>query len=337
MAELVFPIAAVAVTFLLIIPAFTLLSRAALAARRKRVASWAEFGADATFAWLVAPTLLPLLWLTSSALHQSEPAQRLDACLVDHVLSTTCLDAVALLGLLLVGMASAVALHAWRERPRFTLDRLPDDHRLARRVAALTGAHPALKSLDVSVARRAPAPIFTVGWLRPRIILDACFAHDADDAMLRAALLHERAHAASFDTLRGSLVRLCLAVNPAGRWLAADLARWHHAREALCDSEAVHLGGEPLALAQGIVRAARFRCAGLGACAALLCGHDRAALKLRLNLLLNGGALPLPTRTIGHAALAVAVAAVLLAPHLQAAGPLEHFHFEVERLLHTLP
>src|SRR5690606_29974938 len=104
MDELFFPIAAVALTFLMLIPALTLISHTVLAHKRKHTRSWPNFGSETTFAWLVAPTLLPIAWLLSSALHQIEPRQALQTCLVDHVnvdprWISLCLDGVILLGL----------------------------------------------------------------------------------------------------------------------------------------------------------------------------------------------------------------------------------------------
>lgn len=335
MAELLFPVAAVLVTFLVIIPALTLISRAALARVRRRAASWAGFGSETTFALLVAPMVLPVLWLTSSALHQTEPLAARGACRVDHLQATTCWDAALLLGLMLVGMAVSAGRRARRERVRVRVDRLPGDAPAARRVAAIVDADPHLRRLRVLVARGAAAPVFTVGWFRPRVILDACFVTDSDDDVLYAALLHERAHIAGFDTVRGFVARLCLGANPAGHLLAPDFDRWRHAREAQCDGEAVHRGGQALALAEGIVRAARFGCRAAGAApVAHLCGHDAATLKLRLALLLEGP--PRPVRTAGHLLLGACVLAALVLPHVPNLGALELFHFEVERLLHLM-
>jgi beta-lactamase regulating signal transducer with metallopeptidase domain len=332
MSELVFPIAAVALTFWMIIPALTAASRWLLARKRAHVRSWAAFGSEATFAWLVAPTLLPVLWLTSSALHQSETARAQAACQLEHATATTCLDAVVLLGVLLVGMVGTIAVRLWRERPRALTDGVPNTHPQALRLARLVAAEPRLAPRSVRLIRHAAAPVFATGWLRPTIVVDLCFMADADDAILTAALLHEWAHVAAYDTMRDFLVRLCLSVNPVGRWLAPDFERWRQAREAQCDSEAVHLGGDPLALAEGILRAARHS-HRLPCATAALCGHDLNALKLRLALLLNGAPRSAPTR--GHWVLFAAAIAALLVPHLQIAGVLEHVHFEVERLAHA--
>lgn len=334
MDELVFPLAAVIATFFLVIPLLTIISRSALAFSRRRTASWASFGSEATFAWLVAPTLLPVIWLTSSALHQSEPARTTEPCFIDHVGATTCVDTLLLLGFLLGGMAAAIGLRLWREWPRVALRRVDDDHELVARVARVVRGDAHLRTLRIVVVRESAESVYTIGLLRPLVIVDACFIRDADAEMLRAALLHEYAHIAGRDTLRGFVARLCLAANPAGSLLAPDLERWRSAREAVCDGEAVHRGGDPLALAESLVHAARFRCGGLAAHAAALCGHNGATLKLRLALLMNGP--PAPTRTLGHVALAIGAGLALLAPHVGSAGLLEYFHFEVERLLYSL-
>lgn len=332
MDELAFPVAAVAATFFGVLPALTVLSRVVLTLRRGRARAWTTFGSEVTFAWLVAPTLLPVLWLTSSALHQTEPRQTAASCLIDHVEATTCVDTLLLLALLLLGMAVSVGARLWRERPRVALGPTSGDEDLRRRVDALVAEDRHLRTLRVVVLEHAAEPICVVGLLRPVVVLDACFARESDDAMLHAALLHEHAHIVGRDTLRTFLVGLCLSANPAGGLLLQDFRRWRSAREAVCDGEAVHRGGEPLALAQGLLRAARFRCSGWAAAmSAPLCGHDATALKLRLALLLQGPAVPV--RTLGHVALGLGIAAALLTPHIGPQGVLEHFHFEVERLL----
>lgn len=334
MDELVFPLAAVIATFFVLIPLLTIVSRAVLAIRRRRGPSWASFGSEVTFAWLVAPTLLPVLWLTSSALHQTEPGRTAQSCFFDHVEATTCVDTLLLLGFLIVGMVATVGSRLWREWPRVMLRRLDDEHALRRRVSEVVAGDVHLRSLRIIVVRDSANPICTLGLLRPVVVIDACFVREADAKMLRAALLHEHAHIVGRDTLRSFVARLCLMANPAGALLGPDFERWRNAREAGCDGEAVHRGGDALALAESLVHAARFRCGGLSPHSAALCGHGGATLKLRLTLLLNGP--PAPTRTLGHLVLAVGAWAAVIAPHVGSSGLLEYFHFEVERLLHAL-
>lgn len=332
LAELVFPLAALAAVFFVIVPLLTVVSRAALQ-RARRTRSWAGFGSQSTFALLVAPTLLPLAWLTSAALHQNEPAQQGLGCLIPHM-GAACADAMVLLGGLLSALVVSTGLRAWRERPRLAVRAMPSTRPIAARVHDIARGDRRLRRLRVVVAQGVDDPVCTLGWFRPRVIVDACFAEVADDAMLRAALLHERAHVAGFDTVRDFVVRFALAFNPLGRWLAPDFARWRQAREAQCDSVAVRDGGEPLALAESILYAARFECRGHArAGIARLCGHDTAALKLRLALLVHGP--PAPTRGRAQFVLLLAMLSVVVAPHLDSAGLLDHLHLAVERLFHT--
>ena len=332
MAELIFPLAALVVVFLGVVPALTWVSRGSLR-RARRTGSWAGFGAQSTFALLVAPTLLPLAWLTSAALHQNERSPEGVACLVPHV-GEACADAMLLLAGLLGALSVTMGLRAWRERPRLKVRQLAAESPIVSRVSRIVAADPRLRRLSVIVAQGAADPVCTLGWFWPRVIVDACFVEGADDAMLRAALLHERAHVAGFDTVRDFMVRFALAFNPARRWLAPDFERWRQAREAQCDSVAVRDGGEPLALAESILRAARFECRGRAMAGVVrLCGHDTAALKLRLALLVQGPSAPIRGR--GQWLLATALLCVIAAPHLFSEGLLEHFHLAVERLLHV--
>jgi Zn-dependent protease with chaperone function len=328
MAELVFPLAALALVFLVAIPGLTALSWLALRRARRRQ-SWSAFGASNTFAWLTAPVALPLTWLISSAAHQSEPSRAGAACLVSHG-SPGCTDAMLLLAITTLTALGLIAWRLWRDRAVVALEPLPAGHQLASRVARMVDAELALSAMRWTVLRKAPAPVFAMGLLRPRVCLDACFVASADDAMLRAALLHESAHVRGRDNLRDVLVRVCLALNPVGRWLAADFARWQQAREAQCDLAAIRLGGEPLALAEGIVRAARMGGAE-HQCLAQLCGHRSSTLKLRLALLMTPPAAP--HTSWGHGLLAVALVLAAAAPHLTATGLLDVVHLAVERLI----
>lgn len=325
MDEALFPLATLVIVFFGAMPLLSLVSRAVLG--RRRAEGLAAFGDEATFAWLVVPTLLPLVWLASSIAHQLDGASG-EVCANPHVSAAHCVDTLMLLGGLVALVAPAAIWHAWRERPRVVLTPLTPEHPLSARVARLVEAL-SWSGAEVIVARQAPAPAATIGWWRPRVVLDACFVRDADDAMIGAALLHERAHASARDVLRRVVARLCMSMNPAGRALRADLARWSVAREAWCDQQAVARGADPLALAQGIVRAAKFRCEESLCGAALLCGHDHGALRLRVALLMDGPAPLRPSRASALLLLTLALCAAV--PHV---GPdvLARFHEAIERL-----
>lgn len=333
MGELVFPVAALALTFLVIVPAMTLVSRAVLSRRRARAASWTEYGSGSTFAWLVAPTVLPLVWLSSSALHEIEAGAAIRSCFNDHI-EATCIDTLVLAGLLGFGVLALVARQSLRERLASKPTTLHRSHPLALRLREVASAHPALVGLRVRAVRGSRIPVYTSGVVAPRVFVDACFVRSADEAMLLAALLHERAHVVGRDTLRAFLARACLSANPLGRLLEPEFERWRQAREACCDGDAVADGGEALALAQSIVRAARFDCAEISPTAiAMLSRHGHHALRLRVMLLMDN---PQTTaRSVGQLVLLVAVIAGAAAPHVAGLELLSAFHFEVERLLHS--
>jgi beta-lactamase regulating signal transducer with metallopeptidase domain len=335
MHELLFPIAALTLTIFVLIPALTLVCHVVLESRRRRASSWMSFGSETVFAWLVAPVLLPILWLGSSVAHQAERLKAETMCMIEHVGVNACTDVLILLALIATGTITLVGYRAWSDRPSALPETLGEGHRLVGQVVDVMRSSDALRHVRFVVVRGSSSPIYTVGYIRPVVVLDACFVEGADPEMLRAALLHEWAHITGMDTLRCFMVRLCLCINPARVLLAPNFARWRSAREAACDGEAVHQGGEPLALAQGILQAARFECRGCGPHVAPLCGHDVAALKLRLALLM--GTPTKPTKTRGHVALLLGVAGSLALPHVGGLELLDLFHIEVERLFHTSP
>lgn len=333
MTEFVFPVAAILLTLFVVIPAFTLVSAALLKLRRSRERIWARFGSELTFALLAGPTLIPVFWLFSSAAHQSEPSRALKSCIVDHVQGSNCADALFLVGAVAAALLVAACFRAQAERPRLNLRRLPERHLLQARLAGILCGNPRLEHLRIHAVTGSAEPVFTTGWLQTEIFVDACFAEAADDKMLEAALLHESAHMSSYDNLRCFVVRLALSVNPLGSLLKSDFRRWRQAREADCDSAAVHAGGEALALAQSILCAAKFRCGGPLHCGVLaLCGSDVSALKLRVALLLDGP--PRPKKTLGHVLLGAALLLALMGPHFEQLAYLDAFHLAVEQLIH---
>lgn len=334
MSELVFPLAALALTFGVLIPMSTLVAKLALVRARRRAVSWASVGSSATFALLVAPTALPLAWLTSSALHQLEPTRTLATCTTSHhANATACFDVVLLLGLI----AAAVLGTIWREhlaaRPSQRREsRPPRCEESTRRIARIIASTPALAGLRFDVIHDDTAPAYTIGWLRPRVILDACFVRKNDDETLRAVLLHEQAHSSQLDPLRFFVARVCLALDPVGGLLDDELARWRAAREAHCDGVAVGSGGDSLALAQGILCAAKSRCKHASA-SAPLCGHDHDTIKLRVALLMESP--KSPSRSLGHLTLSLMLIAVLVVPHIDDLTALDTFHVEIEHAAHS--
>ncbi len=331
MAELLFPGAALLLTFAVLVPLFTAVVRLVLRYRRRQV-SWAGFGSDATFAWLVAPALLPIGWLGSSVIHQVEPLRLVEACRVDHATAVACVDAALLLGLLVLGGGTWLWWRLGRELRAPVPEKLPPSAMEVRRVRALQQMDRRLVAVPIRVVRNAVEPVYTVGWWRPEVVVDARFVRGTDEALLRAALLHECAHVVGRDPLMDLIARLALEINPVGWMLREDYLRWRSAREALRDAQAIQWGGEPLALAQGIVRAVRF---GRGVRAGLTpLGGDHHTLRLRLALLFDGP--PRPDASRAGWVLLVAVGVVVALPHLGGTSLLELLHLEVERWFHPL-
>ena len=330
--ELVFPLSTMAVVFFAIIPLATVCCNGALAWRRRRATAWADVGSPTTFLLLLAPTVVPLAWLVSAAVHQVESYPSLAACLYDHVGAQSCLDAPLLLASLAGVIVLASLERARRSGPGLDAPPLPQEHPLVQRVWSLRARHGALRDLRVQVTSECAIPVFTTGWFRPRVVMDACFVHASDDAMLLAALLHERAHLRHRDNLRRFVAACSLSLNPLGGLLLREYAHWRQALEARCDQEAVAHGARPLALAQSIVQAAKFECGESSSCRAVgLACQDMSALRLRLALLMEGG--EGPRADGGYVAFGLLLAWATLGPHLlRRPGVLEAWHQGVERL-----
>ena len=331
--EWLFPLTALLLTWALLMPAATLLCALLLSWRRKRARVWADVGAPTTFMLLIAPTLGPLIWLTSATVHLIESYPVLQACMLQ---AEACHEALILLGLIGALTALVCAGRLFYEHAPVRIQPVSPGDPVCQRVRQLCARHELLRGLDVSVAAHCPIPVFTTGLLWRRVVLDACFVQSADDAMVIAALLHERAHVLHRDCLRHLLTKICFTLNPASRLLGGEYMHWRHALEARCDHHAITHGAEPLALAQSLVSAARFECGTSASCAPPSFGltgqRDLSTLKLRLALLLEGGITPSSSK--GHVAILLGLTACLILPHLSGSGLLDLLHIQVERLYH---
>lgn len=91
---------------------------------------------------------------------------------------------------------------------------------------------------------------FTVGFVRPKVVLSAGLCKLLDDEELRAVLLHERTHVQGADPLRLTWARAMAK----GLWffpIVRELAKWYHAELELAADRSVirQLGVGPLASA----------------------------------------------------------------------------------------
>ena len=141
---------------------------------------------------------------------------------------------------------------------------------LRRTLRVLNSAHPSvddplsilarsagLAPNRISVVSGLPNPVFTTGFWRPEVFIDACIGDSLDDSQLKAVLAHEAAHVSRRDPLRLSITRFLahmLFYVPAIRRLADDLAD-----EAEIDADDAALkSADPLVLASAILALAEW-------------------------------------------------------------------------------
>ena len=104
---------------------------------------------------------------------------------------------------------------------------------------------------SVYVSRSAGVPI-SLGLLRPAIVLPEPMLSEADQAALRAVLLHEMAHIARHDSWVGvgSVLRRCCSGGIRG---STGFGRISDLREEICDNHVVLVQGEGRQLARILV------------------------------------------------------------------------------------
>lgn len=332
MNELVFPVIGAMIVFFLAVPLLTVIARAILLALPTKKDGVAGQVSPLRFALIVAPTLGPVIWLVSAAVHQSEEGGPLAACIVDHLGSELCRD-VVLFGLVLCWVLSLGVLRRVRGEGRARPVSLSADHAASGRVRSICEGHVTLAcaSWRMRVVEQGVAPACTRGLLRPRVEIEAALVSRLDDEELEAVLLHEVEHAQANDPLRFLVGQVALTINPIGRLLASELARYHFAREALCDRRAVQRGADPLALARSIVAAAVSK--PKPAHVAAIGGHGIGGIRVRVQLLL-GYASTWPGPAGRHAPIGIVTSLVTLLvalPHVFGTRPLDVLHHGVER------
>lgn len=332
MNELVFPIVGAMLVFFVTVPLLTIAGKAILIALHAKNGGLAEQISPLRFALLVSPTLGPVLWLVSAAAHQSESGEPLVACVVDHLRSEPCRD-VVLFGLVLFSILSLGILRRLRREDGGQSVSLPSGHAATARVLHIRQGHLALthRSLRIRVVERGVAPACTRGLFRPWVEIEAALVSRLDDDELEAVLLHEVEHVKAHDPLRFLMAQVALSINPIGRLLASELARYRFARETLCDRRAVQRGADPLALARSIVIAggsnsAMEHIAAIG-------GGGIGGIRVRVQLLLSYASnCPGPARKHAPVGVVTSVVSFFAAlPHLLGTVPLDVLHHGIER------
>lgn len=336
MHEWLFPIAALLLTWLVLVPIATVVATMWLRARRRTAASWLEVGSTATWLGVVLPVVIPFLWLFSAAIHENERVRRGAACLFDHVHADQCGDAMTLMAIWMLLIGGVAAWRWWRDTRNTTHDCRLATRTQRQRVARLVQHNRWLQNVRLRVVHHAAASMYTRGIVFPVVVIDACFAEDVDDSTLLSSILHERAHIQHCDVLRALIARTCLSVNPCAFLLRPEYHHWRSSREARCDQEAIRMGGDRLALAQGILRAARIHChQPLDGCMAL-CGHELKGLQLRIALLLHEEAPALRQAHLETLLLTLLAATSVMLPHVTPFDLLGVFHTTIETWFHLI-
>lgn len=340
MSEATFPLLGTVFVVLIVLPAFALLAKAALVMLERDEVGGPLHGLNPRYVLLTGSSVLPLAWLVSAGLHQAETGRSVLACLFDHDTAERCFEP-GLFALVLSIAVLASSLGVLRKHRAVPSSPSPRSSSVAavallQRVTRIVATDPALRCLSgrVVVTEDESFALGTHGWKQPRVFLGSAFANRLSDEMLASALGHEAEHVRALDPLRYLLLELALAVNPFGRFLLAPhAARWHAAREAHCDREAVIHGAAPLPLADAIVRAARSRVQS----AVALGARDTTVLKFRIDMLL-AFAERAPTRCChqGPSAFPVALALLVIAlllPHQTGTEALDVLHTGAEHAL----
>ncbi len=329
MSELAFAITTIALLFVVAIPTTTVLAKLVLIAKRRRSPEITHYGSSWGYLYVIAPVIIPVLWVVSAALHQSEPGGALGTCLDDDSLDAICIGALGLAGsITLFSVVMATTVPGRKTPPAHDSATSRTQRARIQRVIA---ADPVLRRWRsrVLVVERQPTPACVRGLLRPQVEMSLEYMDRIDDEMLHAVLLHEVEHAVCGDPLRTLLAEVAMRLNPLAALLRVEFARWKLAREVACDRHAIRLGADRVALAEALVAGARHDrpCSAFPA----LRSTERDALELRVRLLLDES---WPDCGCGSRR-GVLTALVLLAtvaavPHLIGSEPLDSFHRAVD-------
>lgn len=120
-----------------------------------------------------------------------------------------------------------------------------------------------------------------VGWLRPTLVVDPRLPNALSAEQYGAVVAHERGHLARRDPLMLMLLRVLTVVAP--RRMGADLVRaWLEHAEGRADALAAREVGDPLLVAEALLRCARLNASQSG----LVVGWTSGSLERRVRRLL---------------------------------------------------
>jgi Zn-dependent protease with chaperone function len=233
------------------------------------------------------------------------------------------LTALAMLALVVLGVAIARGVLAWRGAAR----RAEAWQRVARPLTLPDTPMPAF-------AIETDAPVMAlVGVLRPRLLITRPVLDALTDEELRAGVAHELGHWRACDNLKRLAMRAApdfLTVTPAARALER---RWAAASEHVADRSAGQSGRARCALASALVKVARLTPPAASFTEPISALVDGGDITARVQRLLDDAPSAAGRRSVRWLALAIPAAAIALtyAPLLRIV------HFATEVLVSTLP
>lgn len=314
MTSLVLAVLWIAFVILILIPMSTIVARAILSLGRRRRSR--ETGTNFEYFLILLPTLAPIVWFLSETLHQAESFLVGPAGTIDF-----CYDLVIASSILLITFATLAVRYILTEHQR-------PGHLIplaTQRLQALCTNNPALVEMAPRIVaiQGGEHDCATRGLFVPRIEIDAVFAASLRDDGLVAVLLHEVEHLRKRDPLKNLLGRVCLTMNPLGRWLVPDWQRWRAGRELRCDAAALSAYADPLSLAEALLLAARPLRPTM--VAAPLTGESQGMLTLRVERLLEPVVGP-PESSYGTAIPMMVFLLELILPHTLSSAPIQQIH-----------
>lgn len=275
MIEWVYPVSALAVLYLAVIPALTWAAWVWLSSRSfPEIHAW---GTPAVWLALVLPVGLPLAVFVLDALHQFDAHHALEVCVTPHA-SGGCAESVVL-GLLVLLPLFWRASRVHNPRPRGK---------------RLDLSQAGLSHLRVWLDEHSDAPVATRGLWRPWVAVRPDALASLSARQFEMAMWHEHGHVVELDPLRRWLAHALVAVNPLGHLLRPYVARWELGREAHCDLLAAQ-AGDRFAMAEALVQVARLP-SHSGRCCALL-SEQGQSLALRVQILVHDVLPALPRRS----------------------------------------
>lgn len=238
MTELIFPLSAVILTYMLVVPLFSLIVAAGLRVFVDE-AHPLKLGRASVFFAIVAPVVLPVAIVLGAAMHRVDGHHALGVCLSHFYRPEACHEAW-ILGLLVVTpLVLAGGLLHRRSSPWGCRDP---------QLSEYAGTPVYLVDEPLVCTRGLFAPWIEIG----RPIVEAL-----PDSSIHAILRHEREHVRSLDPLFLFAGRVTLSVNPARFVLTSWFNRWKLGREIYCDLKTVDSTHDRFDFAEALVDVAR--------------------------------------------------------------------------------